>query len=101
MGGHGSVPGGSARSISGSSWPAANFVSRKSAHRLSCCPVDVIGFPASSLDLNVLCLTETYSSQKGDSLTIYSDQPPSDDSWAEVALVLNQRLSRFQKRYSF
>ena len=47
------------------------------------------------LDLDVLCLTETHGWRDDDCLTIHSDPPGKDDSWAGVAITINQRISRY------
>ena len=48
-----------------------------------------------ALDLDIACITETHSWRDDDQLTIYSELPPENDSWAGVALTVNKRLSRY------
>ena len=47
------------------------------------------------LDYDFVCFTETHSWRDSDSLTIYSEPPPKNDSWSGVAICINKHLSKF------
>ena len=50
---------------------------------------------ALSLDMDVLCVTETHKWKDSDKSTIYSDLPPETDSWSGVALILSNRVIKY------
>ena len=46
------------------------------------------------MDFDILCLTENHKWRDDDALTIYSDVPPSTDSWSGISLPLSKRLAK-------